>query len=224
MDDRVQVEEYIENEDIEFEHLLLRNPYVLKSWLSYIEHKRAQMHTCVAGTETHMRYTTALNMIYERAVASLPGSYKLWKSYLDERILQVANLYVFSSVQFSYIVIVICYFRRHLGRFYTHTILIRCITDPQYDLVNHVFERCMHYMHKMPVIWLLWLRFLLKQRLFTQCRRIFDRALQSLPLTQHHRLWKFAIDEFIPDANINTLGIHLFKRYLQVRNTLATSC
>ncbi|KAG0174800.1 pre-mRNA-splicing factor syf1 [Apophysomyces sp. BC1034] len=66
-------DEYMITElDIPYEEELLRNPYSLRSWLRYIEHKR---HGSFAE----------LCLTYERAIKELPGSYKLWKRYLDLR-------------------------------------------------------------------------------------------------------------------------------------------
>ncbi|KAI9253379.1 hypothetical protein BDA99DRAFT_519620 [Phascolomyces articulosus] len=58
--------------DIPYEEELLRNPFSLRSWLRYIDHKRT-------GTLQEQSF------IYERAIRELPGSYKLWKKYIDLR-------------------------------------------------------------------------------------------------------------------------------------------
>ncbi|KAI9495026.1 pre-mRNA splicing factor syf-1 [Zychaea mexicana] len=65
--------------DIPYEEELLRNPFSLRSWLRYIDHKRT-------GTVQEQSF------IYERAIRELPGSYKLWKKYLDLRRGKVRNL------------------------------------------------------------------------------------------------------------------------------------
>ena len=44
-------------------------------------------------------------------------------------------------------------------------------------------------MHKMPVIWGLYLEFMLGQAYVTRMRRLCDRALTALPVTQHERVW-----------------------------------
>jgi pre-mRNA-splicing factor SYF1 len=54
-----------------FEAELLRNPYSLETWLSYIE----SSCSCVARLS-----------LYDRAVSSLPGSYKLWIAYVKEAV------------------------------------------------------------------------------------------------------------------------------------------
>ncbi|GAO46988.1 hypothetical protein G7K_1202-t1 [Saitoella complicata NRRL Y-17804] len=59
--------------DEPYEQELLRNPYSLKSWQRYINHKsRAPLPERV--------------FVYERACLDLPGSYKLWKEYLELRV------------------------------------------------------------------------------------------------------------------------------------------
>eukprot|EP00177_Eucheuma_denticulatum_P006779 GFKZ01012324.1.p1 GENE.GFKZ01012324.1~~GFKZ01012324.1.p1 ORF type:complete len:1005 (-),score=175.53 GFKZ01012324.1:1503-4403(-) len=50
------------------EEQVTRTPYLLKPWLSYISHLSNPRHS-------------TLFQIYERAVAALPGSYKLWRQY-----------------------------------------------------------------------------------------------------------------------------------------------
>jgi pre-mRNA-splicing factor SYF1 len=41
----------------------------------------------------------------------------------------------------------------------------------------------------MPRIWQDYLELLVSQKLVTRTRRTFDRALASLPITQHDRIW-----------------------------------
>jgi len=44
-------------------------------------------------------------------------------------------------------------------------------------------------MKAMPRIWLDYAKFLGKQKLITRTRRVYDRALQVLPVTQHQLIW-----------------------------------
>ena len=62
--------------DLPFEEELLRNPHSLKSWLRYIESRED------APPRT-------INLLYERALRELPGSYKLWYKYLTVKREQV---------------------------------------------------------------------------------------------------------------------------------------
>jgi len=58
------------------------------------------------------------------------------------------------------------------------------------EAVNQTFERALVYMNKMPRIWIMYCGFLVEQRALTKARRAFDRALQSLPSTQHAMIWE----------------------------------
>ena len=68
-----------------YEEEIIRNPYVVKGWLRYAEFKRSAP-------------PAKLNLIYERAVKQLPGSYKLWNAYLRLRKQQVRARCVTDSV------------------------------------------------------------------------------------------------------------------------------
>ncbi|XP_043362222.1 pre-mRNA-splicing factor SYF1 isoform X3 [Dermochelys coriacea] len=67
-----------EEEDLQYEEEILRNPFSVKCWIRYIEFKQ--------NAPRHV-----LNLIYERALKELPGSYKLWYNYLKQRRKQVKN-------------------------------------------------------------------------------------------------------------------------------------
>jgi hypothetical protein len=41
----------------------------------------------------------------------------------------------------------------------------------------------------MPRIWINFLEFVVAQHVITYARRLFDKALRALPITQHHRIW-----------------------------------
>ena len=62
--------------DLPFEEELLRNPHSLKSWLRYIESREDAP-------------AKQMNILYERALRELPGSYKLWYKYLTVKREQV---------------------------------------------------------------------------------------------------------------------------------------
>ena len=87
----------IDDTDIPFEEDIVRNPYNVKSWLRFIDHKHQQVKNSkpnkfnLALTQAQinkiplLKPERQLNMIYERSVKELPGSYKLWRAYLTER-------------------------------------------------------------------------------------------------------------------------------------------
>ncbi|RWS31360.1 pre-mRNA splicing factor Syf1-like protein [Leptotrombidium deliense] len=160
------------DDDLVFEEDIIRNSFSVKHWLRFVEHKK----NAKCSNE-------AINIVYERALKQLPGSYKLWKSYLDLRREQVKSLSISSN---------------------------------EYKDVNNCFERALVFMHKMPRIWLDYCQFLINQMLVTRTRRTFDRCLQSLPITQHTRIWPLYL-QFINMHDIPQTAIRVYKRYLKLQ-------
>lgn len=66
-------------DDLPFEEDIVRNPYSVRHWLRYINHKQ------LSGGSPD-----SVNMLYERCLKQLPGSYKVWIRYLRYR-LQVTS-------------------------------------------------------------------------------------------------------------------------------------
>ncbi|KAI7844217.1 hypothetical protein COHA_002351 [Chlorella ohadii] len=99
------------------------------------------------------------------------------------------------------------------------------------EALNNCFERAMVSMHKMPRIWIMYLEFMLGQKFITRTRRLFDRALTSLPVTQHERVWPLYLKAssgggwsklFIgqPGIPVET-AVRVYRRYLKLEPTHA---
>lgn len=90
-------------------------------------------------------------------------------------------------------------------------------THPHFLQVTSTFERALSFMHKMPKIWQLYLDFLTKTRLvITLARTTFDRALASLPVTQHDLIWPMYI-EFVKQPHVPPETTkRVFRRYLKI--------
>ncbi|MFH4975442.1 hypothetical protein AB6A40_002151 [Gnathostoma spinigerum] len=161
----------LEDDDVGFEEDILRNPYSLRCWLRYIEHKKKSKVP-----------VKQINIVYERALKELPGSYKLWYNYLRFRRKQVSD---------------------------------KCPTDPVYRSLNNVYERALVFMHKMPRIWMDYCELMTQQRFVTETRRVFDRALRALPITQHERIWPLYI-KFVTSHSIPETTIRVYRRYLKL--------
>lgn len=161
----------LEDVDLPYEEEILRHPYSVKCWMRYIEHKISH------GGKGH-----AVNILYERALKELPGSYKLWYNYLRLRRLQTKG---------------------------------KCITDPLFEDGNNAHERGLVFMHKMPRIWLDYCQFLMDQKLITQTRHAFDRALRALPITQHSRIWPKYL-AFVNKYDIPETAVRVYRRYLKL--------
>ncbi|XP_074881377.1 pre-mRNA-splicing factor SYF1 [Buteo buteo] len=67
---------HFEEEDVQHEEEILRNPFSVRCWLRYAQaRQKGPRHR--------------LNLLFERALRELPGSYKLWYQYLRQRRQQV---------------------------------------------------------------------------------------------------------------------------------------
>jgi len=67
----------------------------------------------------------------------------------------------------------------------------------------------------MPRIWLDYARFLIDQKIITKTRHIFDRALMSLPVTQHEKIWEKYLDWVITLPSTQT-AICVYNRYIKL--------
>jgi pre-mRNA-splicing factor SYF1 len=79
--------------------------------------------------------------------------------------------------------------------------------------VNVLFEKALTLLNKMPRIWIDYLNHLLRQTDVTKIRRMFDKALQALPTTQHDRIWPLYAN-FANTANPITC-VCIWERYVQ---------
>lgn len=89
------------------------------------------------------------------------------------------------------------------------------VTDSSLDNVENVFERSLVFMHKMPRIWLEYCKFLMNRGQITKTRRTFDRALRSLPITQHYRIWSLYL-AFVQSNDVPELACRIFRRCLKL--------
>lgn len=91
-----------------------------------------------------------------------------------------------------------------------------CITDPQCEAANNAFDRALVFLHKMPRLWLEYIEFLMKQKKISRARRALDNALQSLPITQHSRIWELYV-KFIKEGEVpQETALCAFRRYLML--------
>jgi len=124
-------------------------------------------------------------LLSERALLVLPGSYKLWKNYLD-----------FRSEKF---ILLNCHMN-HNGERGGGGDEVISISYPQqsshrksrYKSTISAYERSLIRMNKYPRIWLSYIAFVVRYDPscdVTTVRQLFNRALMSLPATQHDCIW-----------------------------------
>lgn len=160
-------------------------------------------------------YPSEEDLIFEEEILRNPFTLKLWWRYLlarrDAPFRKRRILYerAVKALPGSY-KLWHAYLRERM-----ETVRDLPIHHEQYGDLNNTFERALVTMHKMPRIWTMYLQILTDQKLITRTRSTFDRAMRSLPVTQHDRLWepylKFVSQPGIP---IET-SLRVYRRYLK---------
>ena len=76
-----------------------------------------------------------------------------------------------------------------------------------------IHEQALIYMMKMPIIWINYIQFMMEQNSITKTKIIFNKALQSIPITQHKKLWDIYIPWIESLSGCHRTKIEIFKRY-----------
>lgn len=93
------------------------------------------------------------------------------------------------------------------------------LSNPKYEALNNTFERALVTMHKMPGIWIMYLLTLTEQKLVTRTKRTFDRALCSLAVTQHERIWEIYLN-FVSLYGVPVeTSLRVYRRFLKFHPT-----
>lgn len=154
--------------------------------------------------------------IYEQDILRNPGSVRPWLTYIDYKVrngtiheqafiqeracIRLPRSYKLWKMYLDFRV-------KHLKK--KNPVKYRA----EFTKVNTLFERALVLLNKMPVIWEMYLIFLLRQPYVTKTRRTFDRALRALPVTQHNRIWKL-YKSFANSASGET-AVKIWARYVQ---------
>ncbi|KAF7385318.1 pre-mRNA-splicing factor syf1 [Vespula maculifrons] len=159
------------DEDLPYEEEILRNPYSVKHWQRYIDHLK--------NTKSNN-----LNMVYERALTELPGSYKLWYNYLRHRLSQLKKrcitdpLYEDVNNAFERALV----FMHKMPRIWMDYCIL--MTKQCYiTRTRQVFDRSLR---ALPItqhhrIWPLYIDFLKKHNVYETSVRVFRRYLKLAP-------------------------------------------
>ncbi len=86
--------------------------------------------------------------------------------------------------------------------------------DDAIEATIGAFERAVSKLGTMPLLWLLFAEFLVAQNRITMTRRVFDRALRSLPITQHDLIWEAYIP-FARNCDVPETAIRVYRRYMK---------
>ena len=145
-------------------------------------------------------------IVGERAASLLPGSYKIWKNHLSFYVTLIAKTEE-EGGDGKYGNVVPHY---HLASSSSSTTTATTTTTRYTNLYNTIvatYERSLVRLHRMPYIWLNYAAFVATYNPTynpTTVRHIYDRALLSLPVTQHDRIWEdyiFWITGLLPTSS-----------------------
>ena len=204
-------------EAIPYEEKLIASPYDVQIWIDYIDSvetaleplretvRKKKGHNDQAFKDTIEALSISRVILYERALRLLPGSYKLWKAYLT--ILMEG----FKGTDESY------YFKvktqQQMQEGNANSISSKYTTG-NFTILRSAFERSLVRMNKYPRIWSLYLTFLASfPTEITLTRRTFDRALQSLPVTQHDKVWPL-YKEWVLKHGADETKVRVMRRYV----------
>ena len=87
--------------------------------------------------------------------------------------------------------------------------------NKHYEEVNRIHEQALIYMMKMPIIWIDYIQFMIEQNSIINTKKIFNIALQVIPITQHKRLWDIYIPWVESLVGCHKTKIEIFKRYIK---------
>lgn len=210
------------DEDMPFEEELLRNPFSVKTWCRYLASRGASAlggdgAAAAALAASPSSTPGRRRVLFERALKALPGSYKLWHAYLSELAADAEAATVAAGE------------RSNGGDGTTSNAENgeneiedtsgRPFSPRARDLAA-VFERALVTMHKMPVIWKMYLEHLAtKCSGVTRLRRALDAALRALPLAQHEKwVWPLFLEHLAtkPETPLRTARA-VYRRYLLLK-------
>lgn len=168
-------------------------------------------------TPSHLYLVTDNDVIYEQDILHNPGSVRPWLDYVNfkqQHGTLLERCFVLEraccALPRSYKI-----WKLYLELRVKHLAIRNAAKDKaEYAKVNALFERALILLNKMPRIWEMYLEFLCLQPLVTYTRRTFDRALRSLPVTQHHRIW--ALYKPFARSASGATAVKVWRRYVQV--------
>ena len=173
--------------------------------------------TTMAKRDLNLYLISSDDIVYEQDVIRDPGSIKPWLTYVDFKhqhgtLLEQAFVLERACTQLprSYKLWKM-YLELRVKHLRNKNPAVHLV---EYAKVNALFERALILLNKMPKIWEMYLSFLMQQPLVTSTRRTFDRALRSLPITQHNRIWA-KYRPFVNSAGGQT-ALRVWRRYMQI--------
>lgn len=226
--------------DVQREEDLLRNPSSFRAWWTAIHttkeafnaqlkaERRANVPDETAillgplATPLARHSLQCLTYLYEAAIAQFPGSFKLWKSYLQMRMSYVLGRQVIKKRAGG---------RKKLPE------MKDALEEEKEDLESWedgldgvvgwgewrsliaTYERALMWLPKLPRLWLMYSSVFFHPMCpslisHTHARRTFDRALRTLPPSLHARIWVRYL--LWAETKGGSTTVSVYRRYLAV--------
>ncbi|XP_071948543.1 pre-mRNA-splicing factor SYF1-like [Antedon mediterranea] len=186
-----------EEDDLPYEEEIIRNPYSVKCWQRYIEHK-------AEGPPA------PLNLIYERALKGLPGSYKLWYNYLKVRRKQIKGRCItdpaYEDVNNAFERgLVFMHKMPRIWLDYCQFLMDQC----KVIRTRRTFDRALRALpitqHKR--IWPLYIKFIVAHPLYETAVRVYRRFLQLSPEDAEQYIGYLISIDRLDEAAVRLAGV-----------------
>ena len=158
------------------------------------------------------------NLQYEDELSRNPYHLKAWLKYLEyQRNAPVTDRYMLYERALKFLPRSYKLWFAYLN---LRTSRLECtaVDDQRYSILANTFERCLVHMHKMPVIWHMYLKLVTDMRQGTHARKTFDRALQALPITQHETVWDLYV-AWARGFGVEETTVRVYRRFLMYNST-----
>ncbi|KAH9004910.1 spliceosome complex protein [Lactarius hatsudake] len=226
--------------DLHREEDLLRNPFSFRQWWSAINTTREAQNALVKleplsdiSPETRSllgplsspvarQSLQRLTYLYEAAIINFPGSFKLWKSYLQMRMSYILGKQLI---------------KKRAGGKRRLPDIKDALEEEQEDMEQWdggldgvvgweewkaliaTFERALMWLPKLPRLWLMYLSIFDHPNCppvlsHSHARRTYDRALRTLPPSLHHRIWVRYLLWAEARGGLTTVAV--YRRYLVI--------
>ncbi|KAF8509539.1 hypothetical protein JB92DRAFT_2945542 [Gautieria morchelliformis] len=226
--------------DLHREEDLLHNPHSFRHWWTAIHTTKEALNTLQKAappsnlppgaasllgplaTPVARASLQRLTYLYEAALAQFPGSFKLWKAYLETR-----SWYVLGKATKP---------KRAGGRKKLQEMrdalddekaefltweggLDGTVGWQEWKALIATFERALMYLPNLPRLWLLYFNIFFHPMCpplisHTHARRTFDRALRTLPPSLHSRIWTRYL--LWAETKSGNTVVSVYRRYLSV--------
>ncbi|KAG5645896.1 pre-mRNA-splicing factor syf1 [Asterophora parasitica] len=226
--------------DLHREEDLLRNPTSFRSWWTAINTTREafialqktekppdlpqEVSTLLGPLASPLARISLqrLTYLYEAALVQFPGSFKLWKSYLNMRMSFVLGRLIVKKKaggKKKFPEMKDALKEEHDDLEQWEGALDPVVGWEEWKSLVATFERALMWLPRLPRLWLMYFSIVMHKQCppvlsHTHARHTFDRALRTLPPSLHSRIWVHYL--LWAERRDGTTTVFVYRRYLSV--------